>query len=172
METNNVKKQYGCLMALLDEDYRKHFVNFSKKTIPHSIIYNDPNDPTGYGYENDPHVTIKYGFTPDLDKIKLATALKGIKPFIISLIAINRFTNPKFDVLKFDAESPVLRELRKRVDCYSNEDSHPVYHPHMTLAYVQPNSLPSFKKEKVSIQVPVRRLHYSGADGRNIFINL
>jgi hypothetical protein len=173
METkNNVKKQYGCLMALFDEDYGKHFVNFSKKTIPHSMIYNDPNDPDGYGYETSPHVTIKYGFTPDLDKIKLASALKGTKPFIVDLIAINRFVNPQFEVIKFDAESPVLRELRSRVDCYPNEDTHPEYHPHMTLAYVKPNSLPLFKKEKILIRVPVTRLHYSGADGKNIFINL
>lgn len=166
----NHKNEYGCLMAIAHPTYGPHIVKFGKTVIPQQILYTKPDDDS-YGYDNEPHVTVKYGFAPDLSKHDLAAILKGIKPFNIILHALSQFNNPEFDVVKFDAESPVLRELRSRADIFPNEDKYPEYKPHMTLAYVQPKSF-VHAKENLSISVPITEIKYSGIDGRKIRIRL
>lgn len=166
----NHKNEYGCLMAIVPPTHGPHIVKFGKTVIPPSILYTKPNDDS-YGYDNNPHVTVKYGYAPDLTKQDLATILRGIKPFNIILHALSQFNNPEFDVVKFDAESPVLRELRAKADQFPNNDRFPEYKPHMTLAYVKPKSFGHIK-EKLTISVPIKHFEYSGADGRKILIHL
>ena len=157
-------------MAIVPPTHGPHIVKFGKTVIPQSLLYTKPDDDS-YGYDNEPHVTVKFGYAPDLNKQDLATILRGIKPFNIILHALTQFNNSDFDVVKFDAESPVLRELRARADRFPNQDKFPEYKPHMTLAYVKPNSF-GHSKEKLNISVPIRHFKYSGADGRKILIHL
>jgi hypothetical protein len=164
------KNEYGCLMAIVPPTHGPHIVKFGKTVIPQSLLYTKPDDDS-YGYDNEPHVTVKFGYAPDLNKQDLATILRGIKPFNVILHALTQFNNSDFDVVKFDAESPVLRELRTRADRFPNQDKFPEYKPHMTLAYVKPNSFGHIK-EKLNISVPIRHFKYSGADGRKILIHL
>jgi hypothetical protein len=166
----NHKNEYGCLMAIVPPTHGPHIVKFGKTVIPQSLLYTKPDDDS-YGYDNEPHVTVKFGYAPDLNKQDLATILRGIKPFNIVLHALTQFNNSEFDVVKFDAESPVLRELRARADKFPNKDKFPEYKPHMTLAYVRPNSFGHIK-EKLNISVPIKHFKYSGADGRKILIHL
>lgn len=166
----NHKNEYGCLMAIVPKTHSPHIVKFGKTVIPSSILYTRPDD-TSYGYDDNPHVTVKYGYAPDLSKHDLASILRGVKPFNIILHALSQFNNPEFDVVKFDAESPILRELRAKADQFPNQDKFPEYKPHMTLAYVKPKSFGHIK-EKLTISVPIKQFEYSGADGRKILIHL
>ena len=54
-------------MARVSPDYESHIVKLGKTAIPPEILYTDSEDPT-YGYSEEPHVTLKYGFIPDLQK--------------------------------------------------------------------------------------------------------
>lgn len=157
-------------MAIVPKTHSQNIIKFGKTVIPQSILYTKPDD-SSYGYDDNPHVTIKYGYSPDLNKQDLATILRGVKPFNVILHALTQFNNPSFDVVKFDAESPVLRELRARADTFPNQDKFPDYKPHMTLAYVKPASF-RYLKEQLNITVPIRHFEYSGANGRKILINL
>ena len=117
--------EYGCLMALPPENVMPHFVKFGKTAVLPSTVYTDPNDDS-YGYETEPHVTLKFGFAPDLTKQNIGTILSGIKPFFINLTGISLFNNEKFDVVKFDVElNDTLREIRRRCDMFPNEDRFP-----------------------------------------------
>jgi hypothetical protein len=165
MLTENRHVEKGCLMARVDPTYGPHIVRIGKTAIPPEILYTDPNDPT-YGYDEEPHVTLKYGFIPDLQRKDIASILKGVKPFDIILHSLSQFNNEKYDVVKFDVDknNPTLMELRKRCDQYPNEDSYPEYHPHMTLAYVQKGSFPHIR-EGLKIKVPITGFKYSGPQG-------
>lgn len=157
-------------MAMVNPTHGPHIIKFGRTVVPQSILYTKPDDDS-YGYDNEPHVTVKYGYAPDLSRNDLATILQGIKPFNIILHALSQFNNPEFDVVKFDAESDVLRELRKRADQYPNQDKYPEYKPHMTLAYVQPKRF-GHTKNNLKLSLPINRFKYSGSDGRTFIINL
>lgn len=165
------KNEYGCLMAMVNPTYGPHIVRMNKTAIPSGILYIDPEDPS-YGYDDEPHVTIKYGFSPDLTRGDLAKILRDVAPFNIKLTGIGQFQNEKYDVVKFnvDANENLLR-LRERCDCYKNEDKFPDYKPHMTLAYVQKGKFPEIKKQ-LNIELPITRFKYSGQDGKKLYINL
>ena len=105
-------------------------------TIPDDILYVDADG--GKGRENEPHITIQYGLldrTPD--RVRHAVADTG--PIRIALGTVSRFcTNPLYDVLKVDVDSPTLHRLNALVVANVPYDSEfPGYHPHLTLAYVR-----------------------------------
>jgi hypothetical protein len=167
-ENRHVEK--GCLMAYVDPTYGLQILKVGRRAIPSSILYTDPEDPT-YGYDNEPHVTLKYGFEPDLDRNTIAEILKGTKPFNVVLTSLNQFQNEKYDVVKFEVQKcPILTELRRRCDGYPNTDSYPDYKPHMTLAYVKKGTFPHIR-ENLNIALPITRFKYSGPNGK-YFINL
>lgn len=170
MITENRHIEKGCLMAHVCPTYGPHVIRLGRTAIPPQILYTDPNDPT-YGYDNEPHVTLKYGFEPDLGKMDVARILKGTSPFNVILKALNLFENDKYDVVKFEVQKcPILTEIRRRCDGYPNSDSYPNYKPHMTLAYVKKGSFP-FKRENLNIALPITRFKYSGPNGK-YFVNL
>ena len=157
-------------MAYVDPTYGLQILKVGRRAIPSSILYTDPEDPT-YGYDNEPHVTLKYGFEPDLDRNTIAEILKGTKPFNVVLTSLNQFQNEKYDVVKFEVQKcPILTELRRRCDGYPNTDSYPDYKPHMTLAYVKKGTFPHIR-ENLNIALPITRFKYSGPNGK-YFINL
>jgi hypothetical protein len=168
---NDAPREYGCLMGYCPENIKSYFVKFAKTAIPEEDLYIDPNDPS-FGYEEDPHVTVKYGFKPDLTKQDLAKILQGAKPFTVTFKALNLFENEKFDVVKFEVEPvPQLLELRRKCDQYKNEDTYPEYKPHSTVAYVKKGKFKTLR-ENLNIPFPISRFKYSGADGRKLMINL
>lgn len=167
----NVKNNYGCLMAMVDSTYGPHVVKIGKTVVPSEILYTDPNDPS-YGYDEEPHVTVKYGFTPDLTRRNVADILKDVRPFDINLKALNLFESEQYDVVKYEVEkNEILSKLRGRADLFANEDRFPEYNPHMTIAYVKPGSFKE-RGSNMNIRLPITRFKYSGMDGNNLYINL
>lgn len=168
---NNAPREFGCLMAYPPAQFKQVFVDFAKKIVSPDILFTDPNDPS-YGYEEDFHCTLKYGFKPDLTKKDIAQILEGMSPFEITLKSISLFKNEEFTVVKFDVEkTEVLTKLRERCDKFPNEDKYPTYHPHSTIAYVKPNTFKTVRSD-LNIKVPITRIRYSGANGSKLMINL
>lgn len=157
--SENVKYEYGCVMAIINEDASKKIIDIGKKLIPDEILYFEEGQE--YGREIEPHVTIKFGLTQNYNKNKMGEVFSKIKPFEITLVAIDIFSNPKFDVVKFDVESDVLKKLNTLFNKLPNEDEYPTYHPHMTLAYVLPGEGKKFKKQINPIQLSINKIKYS-----------
>lgn len=168
--TENRHDEKGCLMAYVDPTYGPRITATGQRIIPPRSLYTDPDDST-YGYDTEPHVTIKYGFDPDIGRSNVARILKGVVPFFIKLKALNRFQNENYDVVKFEVENhSILTELRNRCDGYPNTDSYSDYKPHMTLAYVKKGTFPHMRGG-LNISLPITRFKYSGPNGQ-YFINL
>lgn len=164
------KNEYGCLMVLPSEKLSPHIIKYGKTVVPPDILYTEPDD-DGYGYSDEPHITSKFGFTNDLSIDDIKDIIKGIAPFIANLKSLTHFKNDRFNVAKFDVEAPELTELNKRCNLRPNRDEHPVYSPHMTLAYIKPThqieEIPN-----LNMKIPIERVKYSGIDGRKFYLNL
>jgi len=169
-EDRNASVDKGALMAMVDKEYSEPLNRFGEKLIPESHLYKVGSE---FGREKESHVTIRYGFLPDLNELQLRRVLELVKPFNIVIIGIDKFENPKegFDVVKFTVESPVLRQLNAFTKQFPNEDKYPDYKPHMTIAYVKPGSFTKVVSG-MNIQIPIRRICYSPAKGEKSYFDL
>ncbi len=137
IEMNNVKYDYSSTQINLPQPLADKIISWGSETIPNNAIFNDPKDPA-FGRENEIHITILYGIhsiNPDL----IQKLLKNTVPFEITLGKSSAFTsNPQFDVIKLDVESPQLHELNKKFsEKLDVTNTHPVYIPHVTIAYLK-----------------------------------
>ena len=74
----------------------------------------------------------------DMDEEEVKKVLEGQKGGEAELSNIGIFENDDYDVVKVDIKSPDLHRLNKQLsDNLENTDEHPVYHPHLTIAYVK-----------------------------------
>lgn len=106
-------------------------------SIPQEDLYVEEE---GHGRELEVHVTIKYGLTTDnASEVKTATEDYDGKYINGKLGEVSLFEgkDTDFDVVKIDVESEDLHELNKLFSYLDNEDSHPEYIPHCTIAYVK-----------------------------------
>ncbi len=159
------KHEYGCIMAILEQSFAEKVVKLGKKLIPNEILYEEPGEE--FGREMEPHITIKFGLTKIYSKEKMGEAISKIKPFQVTLIGISIFQNEKFDVVKIDAESEKLKRYNKIFSKLPNEDEHPIYHPHLTLAYVFSGSGKKFEnKFHNPIEVLISQIKYSNPEGK------
>jgi len=162
--SDDVKYEYGCVMAIVNETSANKILEISKKLITDDILYLEEGQE--YGRETEPHITTKFGLTENYSKDHMGKLISQFKPFKITLESINIFSNSKFDVVKFDVKSDVLEKLNKLLNRLPNEDEYPVYHPHMTLAYVKPGEGKRFVKKINPVEMTINRMKYSNPIGK------
>jgi len=133
MPRNIEAYSYGCLMAMLPDSVAQRVRDFAS-LIPDEDIYDDGSGE--HGREDLPHVTVKYGFhTEDGEEVK--TGLEGRYAAHATLLGMTAFENDKFTVLKMDVKSDDLHKFNEDVSRnFEVTDSFPVYHPHVTIAYL------------------------------------
>lgn len=91
------------------------------------------------GREHDPHVTVKYGVHFQTPSRRLRDALRRFGPVTITFGKTSLFQNEDADVLKVDIVSPDLRRLNNLIArLLPTDDTHPIYSPHATIAYLKP----------------------------------
>ena len=126
----------GCIML----DFN---VKIWDKFIKNIINKEDVYDVEGFGFEEDPHVTILYGILPDKHspedaKEKLLETNIDLHRYY-ELKHISIFESKDYDVVKFDLKDcDEVYELNKYcTEVFDYENDHPDYHPHVTIAYVK-----------------------------------
>jgi len=151
----------GCLMVYCNIDNWDKIIGMIKP----EDVYDEP----GYGVETKPHVTILYGF--DLSKVNSDDVFKLFKDNFsldkikLSTKKISLFENKEFDVVKFDIDSDDLAKMNKVVSKLPNENDFPIYHPHMTIAYVKSGCGKKYIKElKKKYSFSSDKLVYSGEE--------
>ena len=126
---------HGCLIL---ETSNVPEIRKLQQLIPTEELYN-PED-SSYGLEEEQHITILYGLDKCLStQLLISPEFPKIKDYgLIQLNGITLFENEEFDVLKVDVYNPLLNQLFDfLVKNYPNENSHPEYHGHMTVAYLK-----------------------------------
>lgn len=168
-DRSNLTARKGCLMAMLSQEDCAKIVDFGSKLIKEEDLYLEGDE---YGREREGHITVRYGFTRDLNELEIRQLIQGVKPFVVELIGLDRFTNPpQYDVAVFKASSPVLTQLNELTNIYPNETDFPDYNPHLTIAYTKKNAYPNLKKE-CKLPVVIRTLCYSPISGGKSYFGL
>jgi len=159
--------EYGCIMAIIDDEYIRKILDFNYNLIPDKSLYISGRE---YGREQNPHVTIKYGLTKSYSEEQMKRMLSKVKPFKIQVVGLSTFENDKFDVVKFDVKSPALDKLNAQFSKLPNEDKYPEYHPHITLAYCLPGLGKKFiKKQKTFSNIPINFIKYSDKGEKTLY---
>lgn len=164
-----VKYEYGCVMACIDGDYKSKILQFNNSIISDEIIYD--NEEKEFGREKDPHVTIKFGLTESYTKEEMEEMLKDVSPFIIKIKGLSIFESDDFDVVKLDVSGEKLTELNKKFSKLPNEDEHPEYHPHCTMAYVKSGEGKKFDKRQSNkfSDITIGRIVYSDMGSKTYY---
>lgn len=136
----------------------------------------DVFDPDGeHGYSLYPHITVLYGLHHVDDPLKVLLYIDSItKSVAVEFTGISVFENEKFDVLKFDVESPQLVKCHKKIKgkfkCTEIFDD---YKPHMTIAFLQKGT--GWKYKNLSFSVPkmnIDLMRFTNTDGHETLIKL
>jgi len=145
-EAGNDNVDYGWIRVDIPEDITKQCIEFGKEIPEEELYIEEDNDKDwGFGREVESHITVKYGLhTKDEEEVK--SVLEGQKGGEVELSNIGIFENDDYDVVKVDIKSPDLHRLNKQIsDNLEATDSHPTYHPHITIAYVKPGEGKKYK---------------------------
>lgn len=130
--TENFKYEYGCLMLDLDiEDWDRMLA-----MIDTDDIYDTP----AHGLEYHPHVTILFGFLPDVKEEAIKEEISKLKisePITLTVTGISHFSGTDCDPVKFDVVSPYLNRLHEYFKKFPHVEDFPEYRPHITIAYVK-----------------------------------
>lgn len=115
----------------------KPFTDFAK-SIPDSEVYHkaDESGKEDYGVETDPHITVLYGLTEHAPE-KVAAIFATKKPITVTLGKLSVFEGKDYDVLKVDVHGKDLHDLNSEIAKLPNEQTHPTYQPHLTIAYLK-----------------------------------
>jgi len=160
----------GCLMAMADTEFSQKITNFSKSNISDDNLADD-------GRETEPHITILYGFSPDFNENSLQNILNDFDGLYLELGLISRFECPEYDVVKAEINSSKLHELHYLIKNKFNDSinsSYPIYHPHLTLAYIKKGSHKELDGHTglAGQSFSVNSLCYSSPDKRRKILNL
>lgn len=159
------KREYGCLMVYLDFETERW--KELQGMIDKDDLYSEEGD-SGYGLENEPHVTILYGLHGDIEDKDIEEDIDKITTPEVKVKNISKFDNDKFDVLKFDIDSKDLGELNKTFAEYPNTNKFPDYHPHMTIGYLKKGKADEYikkLKDFTDIKITPSKIVYSKVDG-------
>ncbi len=131
------------------------------QTIPADILAAD-------GREDDIHITLKYGIHTT-DPTDVRAALKGVGPITLTLGAMDRFEAPDYDVLIITVDSPDLVYANAKVSReLAVTDTHPVYQPHVTIAYLKPGWAKQYVGDSrfAGLAATVQTVIFSSADDK------
>ena len=160
-----IKYDYSSVQFDFPTEIATKVKKWGEKHISDSDLYIEGDK---YAREDDIHTTVKYGLvTASVEPIK--NKIKDIKPFYITLGKISRFvpSDEEYDVVKIEYNGDGLFKLNKILCELKNEDSHPEYKPHCTIAYVKKGhcSELSGNGELEGIRVKVDEVTFSSKTG-------
>lgn len=131
----------GCLMLSMPPWFSGAIQSFGRSQIEESNFTKD-------GLETYSHCTILYGFSKSIpfEAVKEYFLKKYVDliddKITIRLGKINRFQNEEFDVIKIEVDSEILTSLHEDFKSkFSVTTKFPDYNPHITIAYIKPNSV-------------------------------
>ena len=123
--------------------------------------------------EDKPHITLLYGIKAD-DPEDLEEMLSIVRPIRVTLGKTSLFRTEEHDCLKIDVEGNQLLMLRAYLESgIEFEDAHE-YHPHVTVAYLQPGEGPRYANDPAleGETVLVSEVCFYNREGERVVIRL
>jgi hypothetical protein len=163
---NSASRSYSCLM--LDLSFlQQEFLDIQDEICPCEVYESEQ----GMGLEKEPHITVLYGL--HTKKFSDVTDVVDLTPCSFKFKDISLFKNDKYDVLKLDIQSEDLHDLNKEITSkLPFTTNFPKYHPHSTIAYMQPGYGKFYTKVKnklVGRRFVSNKFIFSDPDGHKIW---
>ena len=137
-ETINGYDYHSTQLDILENSDIKYHIYSLQNQIDSSDLYYENGQ---FGLETDSHITVCYGLVYETDYFKLRRLVKNFGSIDVQYGAVSKFVSDNYDVIKIDIISDKLHELNSLIrNNFEVKTSFPDYQPHMTIAYVQPNS--------------------------------
>lgn len=162
---------YSSTQVNLPKQLAARLIEWAKANITEDQLYKED----GKGIEEESHVTIKYGLTAKEPSESLIEAIEAAEPFTVELGEISLFENDDFDVVKLEVVSAGLVQLNKEFSKEPNEDTHPNYQPHCTVAYCKKGEGKNFVGKKPlgeDAKFVAEEVKFSSQAGEPILIEL
>ena len=132
----NVKYDFSCVSIELPKPMAEWVIKWGQTHVSEDMLYNV----TGFGHEDEPHITILYGIH-DASPLRSKAALKGKSLPTVSLGRAFIFEKEFFDVLAVSVESDGLGELWQALEQGVDHSSrYATFVPHVTVAYLRKDS--------------------------------
>lgn len=126
------KFEYGCVMLYFD--FPEMFT--LQKLIDTGDLYLEEGDRT-FGLEEEPHTTLLFGLHEGVTNEDVENILNRVSFGDCKIYNASKFTNPNYDVFKFDVVGPGLHTANAALKQHPHTSNFPNYHPHCTIAYLQ-----------------------------------
>lgn len=135
-EESEEETSKGCLMAYYEIPKWDELLS---EIDPEHLYEGD--DPVRFGLEEEPHITILYGFDlEETNKEDIQSAIDdlGVEPIDdLKIEGIGVFENDDYDVLKITVVSETLSSLNEYFkNNFKYDNEYPEYKPHITIAYL------------------------------------
>ncbi|HEY8560522.1 MAG TPA: transglycosylase SLT domain-containing protein [Pyrinomonadaceae bacterium] len=169
------KHEFASTQFNIPKEAADKIQSVSKKLIPDSDLYIDPNDDS-YGREDESHITARWGLK-DNNPESLRALLAKEKPFTVKLGKVSIFEGKEdtpYDVVKVDVESEDLHRINKLISENSDVKETFPYSPHATLAYVPKGEGQKYvgNTELEGEEIAFNELTFAGKNGERIAIPL
>lgn len=157
--------EYGCTMLYFNFPE----VNKIHDAINPKDVYEEEGDRT-YGFENEPHTTLLFGLHQEVTPKQVQKTLNQFTFGPCTISNASLFENEKYDVLKFDVSGEGLHACNKALRDFPHTNSFPDYHPHLTIAYLQPGTGKRYAKmlEGISYELQPQYAVYSLPNGSKV----
>lgn len=147
--------EYGCAMIF-----------FNIKNWNEITSFIDEDDVHENGLEDEPHLTLLYGFHKDEVGIKdIKKAFKGYKELDVELESVDLFENDEFDVVKFKVKkTKELLDINKKLSKLPHTTNFPDYNPHITIGYVKKGKGKKYVIKDYEATLSSKKIVYSADD--------
>lgn len=136
------KHNFSSTQFDLPEKLANEIIKWGESHIDDNDLYEEDHT---MGRQYDLHVTTLYGLHSDNPE-PVRKLLKNQNHFEVQLGKISLFTtNDNFDVLIVEVHGDELHELHHKLTKIPHSSTHPVYKPHVTIAYVKKGTCKNLK---------------------------
>ena len=175
----NVKKpqftyEYSCVMLIVSQTIKNMIKKWGLVNISSNMLYINPSCGI-FGFEYNPHLTIKYGIH-DENPQHVLQYIQHTGKIVINYGKISLFDgNPSYDVVKIDVFGDVLYKMNELITRnVPTTDRYPVYSPHVTIAYIKKGSGKKFINDETfdKLTDEVGSALFTSLNGNEYYINL
>lgn len=165
-----MRKRSKILMDVQCFFFNEDCMNSIQKKIEEKDLYFKNDEKDSFGFENEPHVTLLYGFHDDSKPNDILECIKEFEiPEKLVLSHMSLFENDKFDVLKFDLKHNKLFEINKKLsESFEYTTDFPDYYIHSTICYLKPGLGKKYveKLKNEELEVECKKIVYSDKDNK------